>query len=323
MRVPLETLRDTVARVLMATALSPEDQAIVCNALVDAECTGRHGHGMNRLPAILDWSTSGGSERIHTLKDQGSTVALDGGGVLGILVAHRAAELACERLENRPIIAIGCCNCRHTNAIGQYAEHLARAGYVGLAMSHCVPLMAPHDGHKRVYGTNPIALACPGPDGPLLADLSPAQVTYGSLINARLAQRAIPEGTALDAHGNPTTDPAAALNGGAMLPAAGQKGTALAFLVQVMAGALAGAAAVPERLDDFGFFLVGFRTDAFGNADQFTRGIAHLVDRVRDAGGRCPGAGSAQRRGEAARDGIPVDPAVWAATQKLAGEARS
>jgi len=319
MRVSTESVMEVIEQVLGRTDLSLDDRRIVAHALLDAECTGRHGHGLNRLRAILEWAPAGGSERIAIAKDQGSTIALDGGGVLGILVAHRAAALACERLAHQPLVAIGCRNCRHTNAIGYFAEKVAQAGGVALAATNCVPLLAPHDGHAAVFGTNPIALACPGPDGPLVADISPARVTYGSLINAKLRGESIAPGMAIGPDGAPTTDPAEALKGG-MLPIAGHKGTALAFLVQVLAGCLAGAAAVPDKLDAFGFFLAAFRTDAFGDAEEFTEGMGNLVRQVHDAGGRCPGEGSAMRRARAMREGIEVDPSVWESVQALVAD---
>lgn len=316
MRVSIEQVQEVIEQALGQTPLTLEDRRIVAHALLDAECSGRKGHGLNRLRAIIDWAPSGGSEHIAVTRDQGSTIALDGGGALGILVAHRAASLACERLARQPIVAIGCKNCRHTNAIGYFAELVAKAGGVALAATHCTPLLAPHDGHAAVFGTNPIALACPGPDGPLVADASPARVTYGHLINAKLNGAAIESGAAIGPDGQPTTDPAEALRG-AMLPIAGHKGTALAFLVQVLAGTLAGAAAVPGELDEFGFFLAAFRTDAFGDADQFTRGMGDLVRCVHDAGGHCPGEGSARRRADATAHGVEVDSGVWTAVQSL------
>lgn len=319
MRVTIEQVQEVIEGALARTPLTRDDQRRVAHALLDAECSGRKGHGINRLRAILEWAPTGGSERIAIDRDQGGTIALNGGGALGILVAHQAAAMACERLATQPIVAIGCRNCRHTNAIGYFAEIVARAGGVAIAATHCAPLLAPHDGRGPVYGTNPIALACPGPDGPLVADVSPARVTYGSLINAKLNGASIEPGAAIGPDGAPTTDPAQALKG-AMLPIADHKGSALAFLVQVMAGALAGAAAVPGELDEFGFFLVAFRTDAFGNAHQFKEGMGELVRRIHEAGGTCPGEGSARRRADAKANGIEVDPGVWKAVLSLVAD---
>ena len=319
MRIPIERVQEVIERTLGRTPLTVDDQRIVAHALLDAECTGRSGHGLNRLPAILDWATSGGSERIVLTRDQGSTLSVDGGGVLGILVAHRAAVLACERLAHQPFVAIGCRNCRHTNAIGYFARIVAEEGHVAIAATHCSPLLAPHDGHAPVFGTNPLALACPGPTGPIVADVSPARVTYGSLINAKLNGEAIEPGAAIGPDGNPTTDAAEALRG-AMLPIAEHKGTALAFLVQVLAGSLVGASAVPGALDEFGFFLAAFRTDAFGDAGQFESGMAELTRRVHDAGGQCPGEGSTRRRAHAQDEGVDVDPGVWKAVQALVAD---
>ena len=52
----------------------------------------------------------------------------------------------------------------------------------------------------------------------------------------------IPADWALDKNGKPTTDPAAALDGGVMLPMGGPKGSGLAVMMDVFSGVLSGSA---------------------------------------------------------------------------------
>ena len=78
--------------------------------------------------------------------------------------------------------------------------------------------MAPWGGSKALFGTNPIAFACPlAGRAPLVIDLSLSKVARGNVMTAKQRGEPIPEGWALDDEGKPTTDPGAALRG-TMLP---------------------------------------------------------------------------------------------------------
>ncbi|CAE8668888.1 unnamed protein product, partial [Polarella glacialis] len=109
-------------------------------------------------------------------------------------------------------------------------------------------------GRKPVYGTNPMAFACPrrSPDGglserPFVFDQASATMARGDMMIAARDGHAIPAGCALDEHGEPTTDAAAGLRG-AQLPFAGHKGTAIALMVEILAASLTGDAFAHEAL---------------------------------------------------------------------------
>ena len=71
-------------------------------------------------------------------------------------------------------------------------------------------------------------------------DQASSGTAHGEVLMAAKAGHAIAEGLAVDAEGHPTTDPNAVLKGGAMLPFAGHKGSAIALMVEIMAAALTG-----------------------------------------------------------------------------------
>lgn len=310
MRIEVRGAHETVVAALRKAGLGQDDARTVADALLDAELTGRKGHGLNRVPAVAARAAGEGSDRIRVTSDNGTCVNIDAGGALGYLAASRASNLVRERLAAQPIAAAAVRGTSHAGAIGYYARLVAEAGHCALAMAHCSPLLAPYGAHTAVFGTNPIAFACPGPDHPLVADISPASITYGALTNARRRGERIPDGVAVDSQGNPTSDPSQAL-AGAILPVAGAKGSALAFLVQVITGALCGAAAVPKPGEDYGFFLLGMQLQAFAPGNDVQRHITDLVDAVRAAGALCPGDRSEAHREKALRDGIEVDDALW------------
>ncbi|TIS71988.1 MAG: Ldh family oxidoreductase, partial [Mesorhizobium sp.] len=92
-----------------------------------------------------------------------------------------------------------------------------------------------------VYCTNPMSFAAPAADGPpLVIDQSSSATAFVNIRKAAEDGRKIPEGWALDASGNPTTDPAAAMKG-AMLAFGGQRGANIALMVEVLAAGISGA----------------------------------------------------------------------------------
>ena len=115
----------------------------------------------------------------------------------------------------------------HTcTALGWFTERAASAGLIALGVTNASPIIAPVGGSKRVIGTHPIAFAVPNGVGGVAIDQAAAVVTLGAVNMAKEAGHTIPEGWAVDADGNPTTDPEAALKG-SLLPAGGAKGWGL------------------------------------------------------------------------------------------------
>ena len=102
--------------------------------------------------------------------------------------------------------------------------------------------MAPWGGNAALFGTNPIAFATPrqGNKPPLVIDMSLSKVARGKVMAAAKAGEVIPQGWALSAAGDPTTDPKAAL-AGSMVPAGAAKGAALALMAEILSATLLGA----------------------------------------------------------------------------------
>jgi LDH2 family malate/lactate/ureidoglycolate dehydrogenase len=301
---------EVMRRALERGGLSAADAAVVSDALLDAEASGRTGHGFVRVPAIVARAAQAGSDNISVAKDRTVSVALDGGGALGYLVAHRAAVLAVERLCESPLVAVGCRGTSHAGAIGYYARSVALAGHAAMVTANCSAMIAPHAARRPVFGTNPIAFACPGPDFPFVVDLSPGQTTYGAILTAQQRGTQLPEGSAIDGSGLPTTDPAAAAQG-ALLAIGGAKGSALAFMVQVLSGPLCGAPAIPAPGTDYGFFLFAARMDLFADAAVVTAELTELRNAIHRAGAVCPGERSEARRLRSREEGFQVDEELW------------
>jgi (2R)-3-sulfolactate dehydrogenase (NADP+) len=202
----------------------------------------------------------------------------------------------------------------HCGAAGHPVERLADQGLVALFFANTPAAIAPWGGRKPVFGTNPIAFACPRPDGPpVVVDLSLSKVARGNILAAKQRGEAIPEGWALDEAGVPTTDPEAAL-GGTMLPLGDAKGTALALMVELLAAGLTGANYAGEAssfLDDkggppgTGQLVLALDPQAFG-PDALAR-FGALARAIEDQpGARLPGRRRLDLRRKAEAEGLPI-----------------
>jgi LDH2 family malate/lactate/ureidoglycolate dehydrogenase len=110
-------------------------------------------------------------------------------------------------------------------------------------MCNVDPCMTVPGARGKILGTNPIAYAVPaGDEPPIFFDIATSTVAASKVFAARALGKDIPNTWLVDDEGVPTTDPSSYPEHGALLPMAGHKGYGLALLVEILTGALTGAA---------------------------------------------------------------------------------
>lgn len=175
-----------------------------------------------------------------------------------------------------------------------FVERLATRGVVALAAINSNAYLATQPGTGRVLGTNPMAYSIPRPCGQVMTvDQASSAAAYVNVRAAVDRGEPIPEGWAVDAAGEPTTDAVAAL-AGAMLPFGGYKGANIAWLVELLAG-MSGAnwSIDAPAFDDgsecpaVGMFVLAIDPGQFTH-DYLARVDAH-VTRLASLGVRTPG----------------------------------
>jgi LDH2 family malate/lactate/ureidoglycolate dehydrogenase len=151
------------------------------------------------------------------------------------------------------------------------------------------------------------------------------------------SRQPIPLGYALDAHGRPTTDPNAALDGGVVLPIGGPKGSGLSMLMDIMGGVISGANCAGDVASQFldydrpqnvGHFFLAMKPDLFVSGDEYRARMDKLVERTHanpPAEGfsevLVAGEPEARLEAERRRTGIPYGPKEFAALQEEAAKA--
>lgn len=170
-----------------------------------------------------------------------SAVLVDAGNGFAFPACATAITAAIEQAGQTGISIAAVTNSHHFGVAGNHLLKIAEAGMVGWAMGNSPAAMPAWGGKRAIFGTNPIAAIFPRRQAdPLLIDLSLSEVARGKIMVAAKAGNPIPQGWALDAAGNPTTDAKAALTG-MMLPMGGVKGAMLALMVELMVTTLTGA----------------------------------------------------------------------------------
>jgi (2R)-3-sulfolactate dehydrogenase (NADP+) len=209
----------------------------------------------------------------------------------------------------------------HTcTSLGYFTEQIAQAGLIGIGMTNASPIVAAPGGKTRVIGTNPIAFSVPDGKGGLAMqfDQSTTTVALGKITMAKAAGMTIPEGWALDAEGQPTTDPDAAL-AGSLVSMGGYKGWGFGLMAELLAAGMTGGVlsrdvkplkapdGPPHDLGQY-YILIDPST-----SPDFVERLSRLSELVaKDEGARLPG----QHR--VLSDPVDVDPAAWAQAQDLA-----
>ena len=260
-RITMEDARGLVAAALQAAGANTAMAQATARALVLAEAQGLASHGLSRVAQYSGHLKNGrvnGSAVPTVVKSKGAAAVVDAQEGLAFAACELAVKEAVARAREFGISVVGVTNSHHCGVVVDHLRVAAEAGMVGLGFANSPAAMPAAGGKHPIFGTNPIAAIFPrrGDAVPLMIDLSLSEVARGKLMVAAKDGKAIPIGWALDAQGNPTTDPKAGLEG-SMLPigaASSPKGAMLALVVELLVTALIGA--------NFGFEASSFFVEA-------------------------------------------------------------
>jgi len=256
-----------VVKALMRHNTSEANATMVADALVAAEADGLGGHGLSRLPSYCAQSASGkvnGHAVPATSSVAKAAIRVDAQYGFAFPALSMAVEKLSELVETTGIGAASITHSHHCGAAGFHVEALARKGLVGLLFANTPKAIAPWGGQTGVFGTNPIAFAAPRKNkDSLVIDLSLSKVARGKIMVAQQNNEPIPEGWALNASGQPTTDPDLAMSG-TMLPMGDAKGAALVLMVEILSAALTAA-------------HFGFEASSFFTADGESPDVGQLL----------------------------------------------
>lgn len=239
---------------------SEGDAQRVAELLVRADLAGHPSHGLRRLQQYARaWreGTIVPGEQAQIVRDDGSTLTLDGRRAFGQVVCTRAADLAAERALVHGTAAVAVRRSGHIGRLADYAERVCEQGVAVLLFasdSGAAQTVAPPGALAARLSTNPLAAGVPRARSPhLVLDLATSVAAYGKIRVLQDAGEPVPEGWMRD---------------GLLQTLGGPKGFALSLLVEALAGVVTGAGAVraDPGPDDQGVFLLAFDPGRFGES---------------------------------------------------------
>jgi hydroxycarboxylate dehydrogenase B len=332
-RSTAEGLRRLGGAILRAGGSAAGEADLVAGHLVEANLKGHDSHGIGMIPTYVRHLRAGlvvPNTPAKVVKDDGPFLMFDGNRGYGRAVAGEMMSAAIARCRQTGVTVATLANAHHIGRVGVYGEMATAAGLVSLHFVNVTDhraLVAPFRGGDARFSTNPVCIGLPPTERQpaVLLDMATSAVAMGKVRVARNEGKPAPDGTLIDAEGEPTRDPNVMYSEppGAMLPFGGHKGYGLAVVAELLAGALSGGPTIQPGNARLGgiinnMFAVLVDPARLAGVDWLRREIDGFVDYVKASPAADPALpvlvpGDPERiaHAERTRDGIYVDPTTW------------
>lgn len=279
---PIAEVREYTRLALIASGYSEEDADIVTDVLMYAELRGNN-QGLIKLVAGTLAPRPAGEIRIIT--ETPVSAKIDGGQRVGMVIVRKAVDIAIQKAKTCGMSVVGVTNyASATGALGIWARDIARNGLIGMVFSQCPEMVAPYGSYEPIFGTNPFAIGVPTTPRPQVLDMATSAYAYFGVVTAQAEGKPIPHDIAWDAEGKPALTPADALKGAIRSFDRGYKGSHIALMVELLAGAFTGAAMEnkgPAR--NWGTLIICIDPVVFGTLEEFQDNANIMVNRVKNA----------------------------------------
>jgi hydroxycarboxylate dehydrogenase B len=324
--VPFDRLVRFVATLFAASGCEEAEARTVAHALAESNLLGHDSHGVLRVPIYLDHLDKGivlRGQQPQLVSETGALSTFDGrrgfGQVAGeVIVRHGVA-----RARQLGTAAIALRNVGHLGRLGRWAEMAAAEGILSMQFVNTsggadaeVMLVAPFGGRDRRMSVNPMCVGLPRRgQKPVIMDATIAATAGGKVMAAFNRGDDLPAGKIIDRDGRPSTRPKDLSDGGAILPFGDHRGYALAFMIDVLAGALTGGGTSSQpkhpRMNNLAAILIDPAqvdgADFDGDLGAYAAWIKAAPSATADGEVMLPGEIELRVAEERRRDGIPLD----------------
>src|SRR5436853_169174 len=336
----VERLIDFVAEVFAHADSSAEEARRIATYLTTANLTGHDSHGVIRVPVYIRWRKTGAvvpNQTPEIVVDTPSLAVVDGKFGYGQTVTPIAVRLGIEKCKKAGLAAVALRNAGHIGRVGDWAEMAAAEGLVSIHFVNAAGslLVAPYGGVEKRLSTAPYCVGIPrhGQD-PIVLDFATSIVAEGKVLVASRGGKKLPKGALIDSDGTLSEDPTVLYGahtaegardhtqGAGAIRAFGEhKGSGLAFICELLGGALTGTGATaPDRRFANGMlaFYVDPKVIDPGNFfdGEISRYVTYFKDTKPAAGVAAvliPGEPEARMRAERTKNGVPLPDDTWAA----------
>ncbi|HVV14868.1 MAG TPA: Ldh family oxidoreductase [Candidatus Paceibacterota bacterium] len=281
MKIKIEELRQLMVKILAGKYYSQEEAEKIAEVFLYAELSGKNTQGVLKLLGSEPAQNIQPKYLPKIIKETKVSALVDGGGAAGPLAAQFALDKAISLAKETGVGIVGLNNTfSSVGVMGFYARKMAQANLISIVSASSPRAIVPAGGIEPAFGTNPIAFGFPTEEYPIVFDMASSAITWYGLVRAKALGQKLPENVAIDKEGNITTDPEAAM-AGAILPFdRSYKGSGLAMVVELLAGAFTGASVVFDE-GDWGTSFIAFSPDLVIGTEQFKKKSSELVKKVK------------------------------------------
>lgn len=319
-------------RVLEKYGITGSDAAISAKLFADASRDGVHTHGLNRFPKFIASITNGSvdvTKRAVLVESYGVLERWDGQRGPGNLNAYMAMNRAIELAKKQTVGIVALRNTNHWMRPGNYGLMAAEQDCIGMMWTNTVPNMPAWGGKDAKLGNNPLVIAIPHEDSPVLLDVAMSMFSYGKLEKYTRDGKLCPVDGGFDKDGNLTRDPASILATHQVLPIGYWKGSGLSLVLDLIAATLSGGTTtrgigeLPTETSLSQFFMA-CNLSSFPDREHIELQIQQTLLDLKASEPmhegeevRYPGEGMAQTRRDSLKTGVWVDEGIWKGVLEL------
>jgi LDH2 family malate/lactate/ureidoglycolate dehydrogenase len=285
MQIRIEDAKKLAHTALSKYGFSDEEIKYCTENCLDGELTEKKSHGFIRIPLLIkkvkEEKISVGDQSVEVVKETPTSLLIDGKKKTGLYVVNKALELGIEKVKELGLLAIGITNTAPISGlIGQYARLASENNLIFIGFNNSPGGLVPFGAIEEVFGTNPVTVGIPTKDLPFVLDMASSKKTWGDLLIAHAKGTNLPDGVAIDGEGNVTIDPEKAMEGG-LLPIAEHKGSGLAFVVELLGGALTRSRCGNNLEGGWGTFFILIDPNILLPLDEFKDRVDSLIKEVK------------------------------------------
>jgi LDH2 family malate/lactate/ureidoglycolate dehydrogenase len=282
MKIKLSELNNLVLKALRKYGYNDDESEIIRKVLMYAQMRGNNQGIVKLIGKGIPRNMEG--KQYEIVKETPVSALVNGNFTHSMIVMDAITDIVIKKAKENGIAIVGNFNTpESTGAIGYYASKITKSGLIGFAFSSSpFKTTAPYGSNEAMFCTNPLAYGIPTVEGEIVFDMATSEVTYYGLIEAITAGKQLSEPYGYDSEGNETTDPSAIL-GGAIKTIAGHKGSGLAMLVQILAGALVSADSFNSESDNAGNFVMAIDPNLLRNGDDFKNEVSNMVKEIKES----------------------------------------
>ena len=329
-KLTLDKVYSLAFSILTRSGVDEDAAGILAERIVDAQRDGPASHGLAMLPNYVSsvecqWANGSANPTWEMITP--SLLSVDGDNGFAPVALTRSLDTFKGMVSQSGIAALLLRNSHHISAPRSDVQPLAAMGFVAITCITTRCWMVPWGGDRRILGTNPMAFACPRNDRPpIVWDQAASVMAISDIRIAAQKGEVFEQPIGLDSLGRPTCDAKLAAETNTVLPFAQHKGSAIALMIEILAGALThGHFSLEDESPRFpgaasangGQIVIAIDPEvAYG--EHFCERLEPLLAGFDSNGSaRIPGDGRFQRARDVTRDGVSVSPNLWKTLQGL------